>query len=145
MRKSIILLFIISSMMLSACSLIEKANNSLDYVNQATAFINKLTQFAEKAPQLMTDAATNPQAKQELQDSLTGLVKDIEQFNQLPAPAFAKELHQQLIEQNQSLLQQINQVVQNGHLALDKLQNSQILTTINEIAGLINRIKSLGL
>ena len=36
MKKLMLLLLILATMMLSACSLLERANNSLDYVNQAT-------------------------------------------------------------------------------------------------------------
>ncbi|NOV02165.1 hypothetical protein GC097_19335 [Paenibacillus sp. LMG 31457] len=72
------------------------------------------------------------------------LQTQIEQFNLQSVPAFAKDFHQQLVDKNKILLDEINQVVENGHLALDKLQNSQILATINGISGLINRISNLG-
>lgn len=144
MKKWMLLLVILSTMMLSACSLLEGANNSIDYVNQATQHINKLSNFAEQAPQMMKDAALNPETKQELENQLNGLKKEIEQFNLKSVPSFAKDIHQQLVEKNEVLLKEINNVVENGHLALDKLQNSQILTTINDITGLINRITNLG-
>ncbi|MDF2651636.1 MAG: hypothetical protein K0Q73_7441 [Paenibacillus sp.] len=144
MKKWMFLLVILSTMMLSACSLLEGANNSIDYVNQATQHINKLSNFAEQAPQMMKDAALNPETKQELENQLNGLKKEIEQFNLKSVPSFAKDIHQQLVEKNEVLLKEINNVVENGHLALDKLQNSQILTTINDITGLINRITNLG-
>jgi hypothetical protein len=35
-------------------------------------------------------------------------------------------------------------VLQNGHLALDKLENSQIFNTVNEVTNLLNRIENLG-
>lgn len=144
MKKWMFLLVILSTMMLTACSLLEGANNSIDYVNQATQHINKLSNFAEQAPQMMKDAALNPETKQELENQLNGLKKEIEQFNLKSVPSFAKDIHQQLVEKNEVLLKEINNVVENGHLALDKLQNSQILTTINDITGLINRITNLG-
>lgn len=144
MKKWMLLLVILSTMMLSACSLLEGANNSIDYVNQATQHINKLSNFAEQAPQMMKDAALNPETKQELENQLNGLKKEIEQFNLKSVPSFAKDIHQQLVAKNEVLLKEINNVVENGHLALDKLQNSQILTTINDITGLINRITNLG-
>jgi ribosomal protein L4 len=69
----------------------------------------------------------------------------IEEFNVTDAPAIAKDLHQQLSDQNQVLLNEINKVLENGHLALDKLQNSDIVNTINNITGLMNRLETLGL
>ncbi|WJH37525.1 DUF6376 family protein [Paenibacillus sp. CC-CFT747] len=93
----------------------------------------------------MKEAATNPDAKKELENRLNSMKQDIERFNGLEAPAAAKELHQQLVAKNEVLLGQINDVVNNGHLALDKLQNSQIVQTIQDAAGLIDRIQNLGL
>ncbi|MBP1964493.1 DUF6376 family protein [Paenibacillus aceris] len=144
MRKSMLLLVVLSTMMLGACSFLDGASQSVDYVNQATAHINKLSTFAEQAPQLIKDAATNPETKQELENQLLALKTQIEQFNLKSVPAFAKDLHQQVVDKNKILLDEINQVIENGHLVLDKMQNSQILTTINDITGLINRISNLG-
>ncbi|MCY9659816.1 DUF6376 family protein [Paenibacillus chondroitinus] len=144
MRKSMLLFVVLSSMMIGACSILDGANQSLDYVNQATAHINKLSTFAEQAPQLIKDAAANPETKMKLEEQLLALKTEIEQFNLKSVPAFAKDIHEQLVEKNKVLLDEINQVVVNGHLALDKLQNSQILATITDITGLINRISNLG-
>lgn len=145
MRKWMVLLFILSTMMLSACSIIEGANQSLQYVDQAKEHISGLADFAEQAPQMIQDAASDPEAKQKLEDRLIALKKDIEQFNLADAPSIAKDLHQQVVEKNNVLLQEINKAVANGHLTLDQLQNSQIITAINDITGLINRIENLGL
>lgn len=143
MRKSLLLVVLLSSMLMGGCSLLESANSTLDYVNQATAHINKLSTFAEQAPQQIKDAATNPETKAELEKQILALKADIEQFNLQSVPAIAKDLHQQIVDKNKVLLAEINKVVENGHVALDKLQNSQIITAINDITGLINRINSL--
>lgn len=145
MRKLMLLILMFSSLLLSACSLAEKANSTLEYVNHAKDHINNLSDFAEQAPGMIQDAALNPEAKQQLENRLNGLKTDIEQFNLTDAPSVAKDIHQQLVDKNKVLLQDLNQVVDNGHLSLDKIQNSQFLTTINNITGLINRINSLGL
>ncbi|ACT01787.1 DUF6376 family protein [Paenibacillus sp. JDR-2] len=145
MRTLTILLLVVSSMMLSACSLFESANQTVQYVDQTQGHINKLSDFAEQAPQMMQDAATNPETMQQLEDRLVALKEDIEQFNLLDAPAMAKDLHQQIIEKNQILLQEINDALANGHLALDQLQNSPIIQTITDITSLLNRIENLGL
>ncbi|MDD9268143.1 DUF6376 family protein [Paenibacillus sp. GCM10023248] len=143
MRKSLLFVVLLSSVLVGGCSFLESANSTLDYVNQATSHINKLSTFAEQAPQMIKDAAANPETKAELEKQLLALKADIEQFNLRSVPAIAKDIHQQLVDKNKVLLDEINKVVENGHLALDKLQNSQIITTINDITGLINRISSL--
>ncbi|WP_166244689.1 DUF6376 family protein [Paenibacillus turpanensis] len=145
MKKMMILLLILSSMSLSACSFLEGANQSLQYAEQAKEHLNKLTNFAEQAPQMIEEALTNPEAKQKLEAQLIQLKKDIEQFNLINAPQIAKDLHQQLVDKNKELLQEINNVLADGHLALDQLENSPIISTINDITSLINRIQNLGL
>lgn len=146
MRKlTILLVTVLMTLMLSACSIIEGANQSLQYVNQATVHINNLASFSEQAPQMIKDAATNPETKQKLENQLNALKKEIEQFNLSNAPSIAKDIHQQIVEKNKILLQEINKVLANGHLALDKLENSPIISTINDITGFMNRIENLGL
>jgi hypothetical protein len=76
MRRLRLLFLILSSLMLSACSLIEGANNSLEYVKKATEHLNKLSSFAEQAPQMIKDAALNPEAKQELENQLSRLKRN---------------------------------------------------------------------
>jgi hypothetical protein len=76
MRNMMLLFLILPSMMLSACSLIEGANNSLEYVKKATEHLNKLSSFAEQAPQMIKDAALNPEAKQELENQLSRLKRN---------------------------------------------------------------------
>ncbi|GLX70601.1 DUF6376 family protein [Paenibacillus glycanilyticus] len=146
MKKFMLLLIVlVSASMLGACSWFQEADQSLKYADQAKEHIQTLSDFAEQAPQMIQDAATDPETKKQLENRLNELKKDIEQFNLINAPTIAKDIHAQLVEKNKILLQEINQAVDNGHLALDRLQNSPILATISDITGLINRIENLGL
>jgi hypothetical protein len=144
-RKFLILLTVLSAMLLSACSLFEQADQSLKYADQATDHITILTDFAEQAPQMIKDAAADPDIKQQLEDRFLAIKTEIEQFNLIDAPSLARDLHEQLLEKNQVLLQEINRVLADGHLALDQLQNSPIISTISDITNLMNRIENLGL
>ncbi|WP_336773449.1 DUF6376 family protein [Paenibacillus sp. MMO-58] len=45
----------------------------MQYGDQAQEHIYRLTDFAEQAPQMVQDAATNPQTKQQLEDRLVAL------------------------------------------------------------------------
>ncbi|KRF04869.1 hypothetical protein ASG89_21480 [Paenibacillus sp. Soil766] len=143
MKKLLVLILVLSTLQLSACALVEKVNSSVDYASQATEHINKLSTFAEQAPQMIKDAALNPETKQALENQLIGIKKDIEQFNVKSVPTIAEDVHQQLVDKNRILLDEINKVLVNGHLALDKLQNSQIIMTITDITVLVNRIQNL--
>lgn len=73
------------------------------------------------------------------------LKQDIEDFIQInDVPSVAKDIHQELVAKNELLLDEINKVLQNGNLALNKLENSEIFTTITELTNLLNRIENLG-
>ncbi|WP_077211990.1 DUF6376 family protein [Bacillus dakarensis] len=75
---------------------------------------------------------------------MSNLKTDIEEFIALTEiPAVAEEIHRELVAKNEVLLAEINQVLVNGHLALDQLESSQLFTTINEMTGLIQRIENL--
>ncbi|OAS15765.1 DUF6376 family protein [Paenibacillus oryzisoli] len=143
MKKLMLLILAVSTLQLSACTLVEKVNSSVDYVTQTTEHIQTLGDFAERAPRMIKDAASNPETKQELENQLIVIRNEIEQFNLKSVPAIAKDIHQQVVEKNKVLLDEINKVIVNGHLALDKLQNSQLLATISDITLLLNRIQNL--
>lgn len=145
MKKINFLLIISVSLILSACSFLGEVNNSIDYVNQATDHINKLNTFAEEAPQLIENAANDLEIQKELETKLVTLKQDIEDFIKInDVPSVAKDIHQELVVKNELLLDEINTVLQNGNLALDKLENSKIITTVNELTNLLTRIENLG-
>jgi PBP1b-binding outer membrane lipoprotein LpoB len=144
MKKLIVIVAIISSVLLSGCSLLEEVNNSLEYANKATEHINTWQDFGQKAPQMIQEAATNPETKLELEAELNALLEEIDEFNQTEPPAIAADLHQQIVEKNEALQEIINDAMVNGELALEELQNSELITTINEITKLMNLVEDLG-
>ncbi len=145
MKKYLLTGLIAITMLLSGCSFLGEVNNSVDYVNQATDHINTLNNFADEAPQMLKEAAADPALKQELEDRLITLKQDVEEFIALKdIPALAEDVHQELVNQNEALLAEINKVLESGNLALDKLENSELFITINEVTSLMNRIEALG-
>lgn len=144
MRKIQIILVSVLLMLLSACSFLDTVNDSVEYVNTAKDHLNNLATFAEEAPTLMESAVNNPEAKQDLETKLVTLKQDIEEFiNMKNIPSVAESIHQELVSKNQVLLDEINKVIEDGHLAIEKLENSQIITTINEATLLMERVESL--
>ena len=144
MRKLKVLFIAALLLVLNGCSLLGEVNESIDYVNTATDHIEKLNNFSQEAPQLIQNAVTNPEAKQELEAQLLTLKQDIEEFISInDVPSIAKTIHQELVTKNEALLDELNQVLDNGHLALDKLENSQLISTMNEVTNLLNRINNL--
>ncbi|WP_026583316.1 DUF6376 family protein [Bacillus sp. J33] len=145
MKKYLLTGLLAITMLLSGCSFLGEVNNSVDYVNQATEHINTLNDFADEAPQMLKEAAADPALKQELEDRLITLKQDVEEFIALKdVPALAEDVHQELVNQNEALLAEINNVLESGNLALDKLENSELFITINEVTSLMNRIEALG-
>ncbi|WP_417897508.1 DUF6376 family protein [Bacillus haimaensis] len=144
MKKLLVIVAIISSVLLSGCSLLEEVNNSLEYANKATEHINTWQDFGQEAPQMIQEAATNPETKQELEAELNALLEEIDEFNKTEPPAIAADLHQQIVEKNEALEEIINNAMVNGELALEELQNSELITTINEITKLMNLVEDLG-
>lgn len=144
MKKLLVIVAIISSVLLSGCSLLEEVNNSLEYANKATEHINTWQDFGQEAPQMIQEAATNPETKQELEAELNALLEEIDEFNKTEPPAIAADLHQQIVEKNEALQEIINDAMVNGELALEELQNSELITTINEITKLMNLVEDLG-
>ncbi|MEW9053615.1 MAG: DUF6376 family protein [Neobacillus sp.] len=146
MKKTIMIFIVLSTMLLSACSFLTEVNDSVEYVNQATEHIIALSDFANEAPQLLQEAALDEAKQQELEDKLFEVKASVEKFIATEdIPAVAKEIHQELVAKNEELLAQINQVVEDGHLALNKLQDSEILSTIENVQGLLSRLEKLGL
>lgn len=138
------LLVVTMMILLSGCSFIGEVSDSIDYVNEATTHINTLNAFAEEAPQLVQEAITNTEVRQDLETQVVGLKQDIEEFISLnEIPSIAENIHQELVEKNELLLTQINQVLEDGQLAVEKLENSELFTTVNEVTSLMDQIENL--
>lgn len=145
LKKVIFIFFIATLFLLSACSAIEEVNNSVDYVKEAKDQMHTMREFAEEAPQLIKDANSNPKLEKELENELTNLQEKIQEFNAIDAPFIAEDLHQQLIGENEKVLEEIKRVIDNGEIAIEKLENSPILDTINDVNKLLNDIQNLGI
>src|SRR5699024_8129585 len=84
------------------------------------------------------------EAKGELESSLTSLQDTVTEFNNIEAPSFAEGIHQNLIEKNQELLDITNNVLENGEVVIEKLQDSEIYQTIDNIRDLKDQVEQLG-
>jgi hypothetical protein len=145
MKKLKVLLVVAVFMFLSGCSFLGEVNESIDYVNEATSHINMLNSFAEDAPQLVQEAMSDPAAKEELETQLVSLKQEIEEFINLnEIPSIAENIHQELVAKNELLLVEVNKVLEDGQIAVDKLENSQLFQTVNEVTDLMNQIENLG-
>ncbi|AXI08334.1 hypothetical protein CUC15_05035 [Oceanobacillus zhaokaii] len=142
MKKIITLLLL--SIALTGCSFIEETNDTLNYATEATEYLNDLSNFTEETSGLVNQAVSDPAAKEELETQLITLEKSITDFNAIDAPEIADGIHQNLTEKNQQLLDITEGIIQNGEVAVEQLQNSEIYQTIENITELKTQIEDLG-
>lgn len=128
---------------LSGCSLLDSVNNSLDYTKEAGTFINEASQFAQSIPDLAQQAATSADAKETLTKELEEMKTRISEFNGIEAPAFAQDIHEQLVALNDTLLTDINGYMDQIQNGVTDLQNSGIVETVNKINEAMDLIQNL--
>ncbi|MEA3322395.1 MAG: DUF6376 family protein [Bacillota bacterium] len=144
MRNVIMTFVLLSSILLSGCSVLDEVNSSLEYVNEATEHINTWKDFGEEAPQMIQDAATDANAKEELETRLNEMLVEIDEFNNTEAPAIAESVHQQIVDKNKELQGVMENAMVDGEVALEKLQDSELFTLIDEVTTMMNLLEDLG-
>ncbi|ULL16246.1 hypothetical protein DVH26_18410 [Paenibacillus sp. H1-7] len=142
--KLLLLLFAVS--LLSGCSLLDKVDQSLNYVNEATQFINSGTRLAEQLPNLATQAITDPEARTAIKNEFMEMKARIEAFNKLEPPAFAKSIHEQLLAYNETLTKQINTYLEQmnvGQIDWKSLTDSSLIQTLDQITQILDKLQNL--
>jgi hypothetical protein len=130
----------------TGCSIADKVNSSLNYTEEATSFITKSARLAEQWPALAEQAITDPEARNKLKTELTDMKERILKFNAIEAPAFAKNIHQQLVSYNETLMPQINgylEKINNGAIDWKSLKDSPLLDTLNQVTQILDRVQNL--
>ncbi|WP_226666132.1 DUF6376 family protein [Metabacillus litoralis] len=144
-----LMVFSITTMLfLGGCSLLEDVNNSVTYVNEATEYVGEVNTFVSEVPTLAEQAVSDELARLDLESKLTDMKEDIEAFNELQAPELANDLHQQIIEHNNTALEGIDLYLHNikdGKFDTALLENSEFFTSLQEITDTVDQIKELGL
>ncbi|MDO3681830.1 DUF6376 family protein [Paenibacillus ehimensis] len=146
MKLKIMLLLVLAVGLLSGCGIVDKVNNSLNYVEEATNFINDTTRLAEQLPTLAGQAVTDPEARTTLKNELTGMKERIAKFNALQAPDFAKDVHKQLVGYNETLTKEINgylEQINNGAIDWKAIENSQFIDTLNQVTQILDKVQRL--
>ncbi|WP_174616042.1 DUF6376 family protein [Virgibacillus ihumii] len=135
MKKMLSGIILASIIALSGCSLLEEANKSINYATEATEYINELSTFAEE-----TSNIEGENLKSEL-ESLETTIKD---FKETEPPSFAEDIHKELENKSQTLLDAINSVQKNGEITIERLKQSDVYQTIENITELKKQIEQLG-
>lgn len=132
--------------LLSGCSLLGEVNTTLEYANTTTEYMDSAQNFANQVTELANEAVTDEGARQQLEEELTTMKATIKEFNQTDVPAIAEDIHNQIVSTNTKLEDGIDLYlanIENGKLDPAVLQDSEIITTINEISNLKNQIEKL--
>ncbi|GAA0594727.1 DUF6376 family protein [Virgibacillus siamensis] len=135
MKKLLSIMVMVSIIALSGCSLLEEANKSINYATEATEYINELSTFAEKASNIEGE---------NLKSELESLETTIKDFKETEPPSIAKDIHKELENKSQTLLDAINNVQKNGEVTIEKLKQSNVYQTIENITELKQQIEQLG-
>ncbi|MGQ8875356.1 DUF6376 family protein [Paenibacillus sp. TSA_86.1] len=109
-RKIMMTAIIVSSMLLmSACSIVEQANQSLNYVSGATDYIEQVSSAGTELQQLASDAVNNPGVTGQIQEKIDLIQAEAAEFSQLSAPAIGENIHENLVSYNNQLTEVVNQ------------------------------------
>ncbi|WP_046174747.1 DUF6376 family protein [Domibacillus indicus] len=138
----------VSAVLLSGCSLLDEANNTLTYASEMTEFLNETQEFAAEVPALLENAASDPDMAENAQNQLQSLQQDIEEIQQIEVPAVAEGVHGTLIDYSTQLESGINDVlakIETGQFDPEALlENTELLQTVQEIQELRTNIEQLG-
>ncbi|AXN38381.1 hypothetical protein CN689_12845 [Peribacillus butanolivorans] len=145
--KKIITIAFMSILTLSGCSLLGEVNSSLEYADNATGYVSTVKEFANEVPALSQDAATDTEARENLEKELQLMKTEIEEFNATEPPQIAESIHEKIVSSNQQLSDGIDLYlnnIENGQFDPEALENSEIMKSIENITSLANQIEELG-
>ena len=109
LHRSMVTAIVTSSMLLlSACSIVEQANQSLSYVSGATDYINQVSSAGTELQQLAADAVNNPNITDQIQEKIDLIQAEAAEFSEMSAPAIGENIHENLVSYNNQLTEVIN-------------------------------------
>jgi Family of unknown function (DUF6376) len=146
MKKLLTTIGLAGMLFLSGCSILGEVNNTVEYANITTDYIESTKTFASEVPQLAKDAVTDEIARKNLEDELESMKEKINSFNEVEPPSIAEDIHNQILTSNEKLEEGIDLYlvnIENGTLDPSVLENSEIMTTVNEISSLMENINQV--
>ncbi|MGF9695933.1 DUF6376 family protein [Paenibacillus sp. MABNR03] len=140
--------FIASSILIiSACSVVEQANQSLNYVSGATEYIEQVSSAGADLQQLATEAVNNPEVTEQIQAKIDQIQAEASEFSQLTAPAIGESIHENLVSYNNQLTEVVDRfettIAEQGFTA-ENWQSTGIPDLINNINNLKDPLSGLG-
>lgn len=143
MKKYGLSLLLLVLLVVPGCGLVEKVGTGVNFAADTATYMQSLTEFAQGMETWATDAATDPQAREELKDRLVALKEQTVQYADLQVPEYAAELHQSIIGYNNTLQQGLDKAITNLEEGKAAFEATGIPETINQINELLNQINQL--
>ncbi|MBB6024099.1 hypothetical protein HNR77_005203 [Paenibacillus sp. JGP012] len=135
-----------SVLMISACSIVEQTNQSLNYVSGATDYIEQVSTAGTDLQQLAADAINNPDVTDQIQAKIDLIQMEAAEFSQLNAPAIGQNIHENLVSYNNQLTEVVDQfettIAEQGFTA-ENWQKTGIPELINNINSLKEPLSGL--
>lgn len=141
MKKVITVLIVSSIIFISGCGFLEETQDTINYATETTEYLNEMSTFAEEVQNVLGEGNANVA---ELETTLTDLEGTVEEFNTIEVPAIAEGIHNDILAKNDQLLDIVNQVQENGEIAIEEIENSQFYQTIESFTNLMDQVEQLG-
>jgi hypothetical protein len=132
---------------LAGCSLLDSVTSTLSYTEAASTYVQDATNFAEQAPQMAEQVIKDNQAVADFVQELETMKEKVVNFNGLDAPAFAQDVHQQLLTYNEIFLNEINQILEQINANVidwQAIRESGMWQTATDIAEVMQLLQQLG-
>ncbi|RAL26968.1 DUF6376 family protein [Thermoflavimicrobium daqui] len=141
------LLTVFTLVVTGGCSLTGEVSVSVEYVSKTADYIKKVQDFYNEVPGMVEKAVTDSKVRKDLETKLNDLKTEIQNFEKLTPPDFAKDIHQTIQDHNQKLQTAIDGylgLVKDGKLDPQEFKNSELYQTMNSIINLLDQVQNLG-
>ncbi|QOS78769.1 hypothetical protein JNUCC31_29445 [Paenibacillus sp. JNUCC31] len=136
-----------SILMISACSVVEQANQSLNYVSGATEYIEQVSNAGADLQELASGAVSNPEITTQAQEKIDQIQAEASEFSQLTVPAIGESIHENLVSYNNQLTEVVdrfeNTIAEQGFTA-ENWEKTGIPDLIHNINNLRDPLSGLG-
>ena len=146
MKKRLAMFILPFAFLLTGCSALGDVSESLDYVDEAMGYADDVNQFAKELPALAETAIHDLDAQVQLEELLVEMQDTVEQFNVLESPAMLDDIHNQLLEHNEALTNNIDlylEKIEAGTLTENLLSEIGLMEELSVYDGLMDQLNKL--
>ncbi|WP_151736959.1 DUF6376 family protein [Paenibacillus tengchongensis] len=143
MKKHKFSFLLLLLLIMPGCAFAEQVGDGVNFATDTAAYMQDLSQFGQEMNTWAADAATDPQAREDLMDRLTALKEESAQYANLPVPEYAADLHARIAEYNETLQQGLDQAIANVEEGKAAFESTGIPDTISQVNELMSQLNQL--